>query len=84
MSAVFKSIYLNDATHLIHHISYISKVKDKWRYRLKKSNEMQQYADIYLFLNYSTRFRRPSRPSSGAHKNAIAASGTDHTLKYKS
>ena len=32
---------------------------------LKESNKMQQYADIYLLLNYSTCFGRPSRPSSG-------------------
>ena len=38
---------------------------------------MQQYADIYLLLNYSTCFGRPSRPSSGVHKTAVAASGTD-------
>ena len=48
--------------------------------RLKKSNEMQQYADIYLQLNYSTCFVRPSRPSSGVHKIVVAASGTDHTI----
>jgi len=47
--------------------------------RLKKSNKMQQYADIYLPLNYSTSFGRPSRPSSGAHKTVVAASGADHT-----
>ena len=47
--------------------------------RLKKSNEMQQYADIYLLLNYSTCFGRPSLPSSGVHKTVVAASGTDHT-----
>ena len=52
--------------------------------RLKKFNEMQQYADIYLLLNYSTRLGRSSRPSSGVHKNVVAASGTDHTVKYKS
>jgi len=52
--------------------------------RLKKSNKMQQYADIYLLLNYSTCFVRPSRPSSGVHKTTVAASGTDHTVKYKS
>jgi len=46
--------------------------------RLKKSNEMQQYADIYLLINYSTRFGRPSRPSSEVHKTVVAASGTDH------
>ena len=48
--------------------------------RLKKSNEMQQYADIYLLLNYSTYFGRTSRPSSGVHKTVVAASGTDHTI----
>ena len=35
---------------------------------------MQQYADIYLLLNYSTCFGHPSRPSSGVHKTVIAAS----------
>ena len=39
---------------------------------------MQQYADVYLLLNYSTCFGRPSRPSSGVHKTVVAASGTDH------
>jgi len=47
---------------------------------LKKSNQMQQYADIYLLLNYSTCFGRPSRPSSGVHKTVVAASGADHTI----
>jgi len=48
--------------------------------RLKKSNEMQQYADIYLLLNYSTCFGRSSRLSPGVHKTVFAASGTDHTI----
>jgi len=48
--------------------------------RLKKSNETHQYADIYLLLNCSTCFRRPSRPSSGVHKTVVTASGTDHTI----
>ena len=52
-------------------------------FSLKKSNEMQQYADIYLVLNYSTCFGRPSRPSSGVHKTVVAASGTDHTMCNK-
>ena len=52
-------------------------------YKLKKPNKMQQYADIYLLLNYSTCFRRPSRPSSRVHKTVVAASGTDHTVVYK-
>jgi len=51
--------------------------------RLKKSNKMQHYVDIYLPLNYSTCFGRPSRPSSGVHKTVVAASGTDRTVKYK-
>jgi len=41
---------------------------------------MQQYADIYLLLNYSTCFGHPSRPSSGVHQTVVAASGTDHTI----
>ena len=45
--------------------------------RLKKSNKMQQYAEIYLLLNYSTCFGRPSLPSSGVHKTVVAASGTE-------
>jgi len=45
---------------------------------------MQIYAEICLLPNYSTRFGRPSRPSSGVHKTVVAASGIDHTLKYKS
>jgi len=44
---------------------------------LKNSNEMQLYADIYLLLNCSTCF---GRPSSGVHKTVVAASGTDHTI----
>ena len=48
--------------------------------RFKKSNKIQQYADIYLMLNYSTCFGRPSRPSSGVHKTVVAASGTDHNI----
>jgi hypothetical protein len=48
--------------------------------RLKKFDKMQQYADIYILLNYSTCFRRPSCPSSGVHKTLVAASGTDHTI----
>jgi len=47
---------------------------------LKKFNEIQQYADIYLLLNYSTCFGRLSCPSSGVHQTVVAASGTDHTI----
>jgi len=48
--------------------------------RLKKSNKIPQYADIYLLLNYSTCFGRASHPSSGLHKAVVVASGTDHTI----
>jgi len=50
-------------------------------WRLKKSNKMQQYGDIYLILNYATCFGRPSHPSSGVHKTVVAAFGTDHTVR---
>jgi len=60
------SFYIRDSVHL--------------NSRLKKSNEMQQYADIYLPLNYCTCFGLPSRPSSGLHKTVVAASGTDRTI----
>jgi len=44
---------------------------------------MQRHADIYLLLNYSTCFGRPSRPLSGVHKTVVAASDIDHTMtKY--
>jgi hypothetical protein len=43
---------------------------------LIRSNEMQQYAGIYLLQNYSTCFGCPSDPSPGEHKNVTAASGT--------
>jgi len=36
--------------------------------RLKKSNKMQQYADIYLPLNYSTCFGRPVLLMMAANK----------------
>ena len=48
--------------------------------RLKESNKMQLYADIYLLLNYSTCFGLPSRSSSGVHKTVVAAFGTDYTV----
>ena len=47
---------------------------------MNKSNKMQQYAVIYVLLNYSTCFGRPSCPSSEIHKTVVAASGTDHTI----
>ena len=44
--------------------------------RSKKSNKMQQQADIYLLLNYSICFGRPSRPSSGVHETVPEAATT--------
>jgi len=41
---------------------------------------MQQYADIYLSLNYCICFGHLSRPSSGVHKTVVAVSGTGHTV----
>jgi len=58
----------------------MKKLANLLKVRLKKPNEMEQYADIYLLLNYCTCFRRPSRPSSGVHKNVVAVYGADHTI----
>jgi hypothetical protein len=45
---------------------------------------MQQYAGVYLLQNYSTCFGCLSHPLSGVHHTVTAASGTGHTVKYKS
>ena len=45
---------------------------------LIRSNEMQQYAGVYLLQNYSTCFGCLSHPSSGVHQTVTASSGTDH------
>ena len=45
---------------------------------LIRSNEMQQYAGVYLLQNYSTCFGCLSHPSSGVHETVTAASGTGH------
>jgi len=45
---------------------------------LINSNEMQQYAGVYLLQIYSTYFGCLSHPSSGLHQIVTAASGTDH------
>ena len=47
---------------------------------LIRSNEMQQYAGIYLLQNHSTCFGCTSQPSSGIHKTVTAASGTGHSI----
>ena len=51
---------------------------------IRVSNKMQDYAGIYLLQIYSTCFGCPSHPSSGIHNTVTAASGTGHTVKYKS
>ena len=50
---------------------------------LIRSNEMQQYAGVYLLQNYSTCFRWLSHPSSGVHQTVTAASGTGHSVRAK-
>ena len=67
------NLYLHVNSGKIIKIFIVQNVKVSFiRVRLKKSNEMQQYADIYLLLNYSTCFGRSSRPSSGVYKNFLA------------
>jgi len=41
---------------------------------------MQQYADIYLLQNHSTRFGCPPHPSSGVLKTVTTATGTGHNI----
>ena len=48
---------------------------------LIRSNEIQQYAGIYLLQNYSTCFGFLSHPSSGVQQMATAASGTGHSVR---
>ena len=48
---------------------------------LIRSNEMQQYAGVYLLQNYSPLFGCLSRPSSGVHQTVTAASGTGHCVR---
>ena len=48
--------------------------------KLIRSNEMQQYAGVYLLQNYSTCFGCLSHPSSGLHQNLTAASGTVYSV----
>jgi hypothetical protein len=47
---------------------------------LIRSNNMLQYAGIYLLQNHSTCFGCPSHPSSGERKTVTAASGTGHSI----
>jgi len=69
-----------ESVHWVYLCSGLNQMTNVIELRLKKSNEMKQYTDIYLLLNYSTCFGRPSHPSSGVHKTVVAASGTDHTI----
>ena len=48
---------------------------------LTRSNEMQQYAGVYLLQHYSTCFVCLSHTSSGIHQNVTATSGTGHSVK---
>ena len=48
---------------------------------LIRSNEMQQYAGVYLLQNYSICFGCLSHPSSGVHQTVTAASGTGHSVR---
>ena len=48
---------------------------------LIRSNELQQYAGVYLLQNYCTCFGCISHPSSGVHQTVTAASGTGHSVR---
>ena len=46
---------------------------------LIRSNDIQQYAGVYLLQNYSTCFGCLSHPSSEVHQIVTAATGTGHS-----
>ena len=48
---------------------------------LIRSNEMQQYAGVYLLQNCSICFGRLSHPSSGVHQTVTAASVSGHSVR---
>ena len=48
---------------------------------LIRSNEMQQYAGVYLLQNYSMYLGCLSHPSSEVHQIVTAASGTGHSVR---
>ena len=52
-------------------------------YILIRSNDMQQYAGVYLLQNCSTCFGCLSHPSSGVQGTVTAASGTGHSIRAK-
>ena len=56
--------------------THMNEIKKFMAFILLRSNEMQQYAGVYLLQNYSTCFGCLSHPSSGAHQTVTAASGT--------
>jgi hypothetical protein len=66
---------------LYHSILHHNKVEE---IILIRSNEMQQYAGLYLLQNYSTCFGFLSHPSSGIHQTVTAASGTGHSVRSSS
>jgi len=53
----------------------------KGKFIFIRSNEMQQYAGVYLLQNYCTCFGCLSHPSSGVHQTVTAASGTGHSVR---
>ena len=81
LNSVFFMFYFREIFRLRHLTKYVG---NALRVRLKKSNKIQLYADIYLLLHNSTCFGRPSCPSSGVHKTVVAACGTERTVKFKS
>ena len=48
---------------------------------LIRSNEMQQYAGVYLLQNYSTCLGCLSHPSSGIRQTVTTASSTSHSVR---
>ena len=74
---IYIYIYIYIYIHIFFFYSHASVHRDSI---LIRSNEMQQYAGIYLLQNYCTCFGCLSHPSSEIHQIVTAASGTGHSV----
>jgi hypothetical protein len=83
ISRHFKNFLLHSKSHykLCFKIFFYFSVYLTVFFILIRSNEMQQYAGVYLLQNYSTCFGCLSHPSSGVHQTVTAASGTGHSVR---
>ena len=79
---VKQALKIMTGTRTYDHSTYKTTQNQKYQISiLIRSNEMQQYAGVYLLQNYSTCFGCLSHTSSGVHQNVTAASRTGHSVR---